>query len=280
MPRTVWYPGHMAKGKRQLEDFAQNLEMLIEVRDARAPHLTSSPMIETFAKKLPVITVLSKADLADAESTKMWCNYIKGTGHDVWALDLKQGGITQLAKHLQKSMPTFRDLRIAVFGIPNVGKSMLINKLVGRYAVKVGGIPGVTKGVSWVKGNGFLLVDSPGILDPHSDARAHRLISWLGSSRSDVIDSYEEHAKELISFLCKKNILHNFAPLLKVEVDGEPYELLEKIASRYGKLLPGGLYDIEAAAKLFLEGFANGKWGKFTLELPKDEPLWTMLLKI
>ena len=277
MPRTVWYPGHMAKGKRQLEDFAKNLEMLIEVRDARAPHLTSSPMIEMFAKKLPVITVLSKADLADAGSTKIWCNYIKNTGHDAWGLDLKQGGLSQLAKHLQKSKPTFRDLRIAVFGIPNVGKSMLINKLVGRYAVKVGGIPGVTKGVSWVKGNGFLLVDSPGILDPHSDARAHRLISWLGSSRSDVIDSYEEHAKELITFLRNKNVLQTFVNSLKIEVDGTPYEILEKIAARYGKLLQGGVYDIEAAAKLFLEGFANGKWGKITLELPKDEPLWTML---
>ena len=277
MPRTVWYPGHMAKGKRQLEDLAKNLEMLIEVRDARAPHLTSSPMIEIFARRLPVITVLSKADLADAESTKLWCNYIKSTGHDAWGLDLKQGGLTQLARHLQKNKPAFRDLRIAVFGIPNVGKSMLINKLVGRYAVKVGGTPGVTRGVSWVKGNGFLLVDSPGILDPHSDARAHRLISWLGSSRSDVIDSYEEHAKELIAFLHTKNILHTFASSLNIDVDGTPYEILEKIAVRYGKLLHGGLYDIEAAAKLFLEGFANGKWGKFTLEFPKDEPLWTML---
>lgn len=277
MPRTVWYPGHMAKGKKQLEDFAKNLEMLIEVRDARAPHLTSSPMIDVFAKKLPVITVLSKADLADDKATKIWCNYIKNAGNDAWGLDLKQGGINQLAKHLQKNKPSFRDLRIAVFGIPNVGKSMLINKLVGRYAVKVGGVPGVTKGVSWVKGNGFLLVDSPGILDPHSDARAHRLISWLGSSRSDVIDSYEEHAKELISFLQKKDIWTHFANSLKIEIDGTSYEVLEKLAVRYGKLLHGGLYDIEAAAKLFLEGFANGKWGKFTLELPKDEPLWSML---
>ena len=277
MPRTVWFPGHMAKGKRQLEALAKKLELLIEVRDARAPHLTSSPMIEDFAKRFPVVTVLSKSDLAENVATKKWCEYIKSTGRDVWSLDLKQGGVAQLAKYLQKYKPSLRDLRIAVFGIPNVGKSMLINKLVGRYAVKVGGVPGVTKGVSWVKGNGFLLVDSPGILDPHSDAKAHRLISWLGSSKSEVIDCYEEHAKELISFLQRKNILLGVAKSLEVDLDGTPFEILEKIAKRYGKLLPGGLLDIEAAGKLLLDGFANGKWGKFTLELPKEEPLWTIL---
>ena len=108
---------------------------------------------------------------------------------------------------------------------------MLINQLVGRKAARVGGIPGVTKGVSWFGGNGFLLVDSPGILDPHADARAHRMISWIGSSRSQVIGSFEEHAKDCIEFLIRKNLWNGVEKLWGVSPDGAPVEILEQVGA-------------------------------------------------
>ena len=274
MGRTVWYPGHMAKGKRQLQALADSLDLIIEVRDARAPSLTSSPLIKLFSKQIKVAVVLSKADLADENTSKLWISALRKQGFLAWALDLRKGGLNQLKKALLTQKPPHRDLRIAIVGVPNVGKSMLINQLVGRKSVSVGGIAGITKGVSWVKGNGFLLVDSPGILDPHSDARAQRMISWLGSSKSEVIGSQLEHAKQCIDFL----IAHNFwAPIEKtwgILAEGTSSEIIQKIGVRLGKLVSGGNIDLEATGKTFLNNLSIGKFGRMTFEKPGDSPLW------
>lgn len=277
MSRTVWYPGHMAKGKRQLEALANNIDLIIEVRDARAPVLSSSPLLNIFTPKIQVLVVLSKADLADEKSTKIWADYLKSKKLPAWPLDLRKGGLSLIKKMLTEKKPAFRDLRMAVVGTPNVGKSMLINQLVGRKAAPVGGIPGITKGVSWFKGQGYLLVDSPGILDPHSDARAHRMISWIGSSRGQVIGSWEEHSKECIDFLIRKNLWAGVEKSWGVKADGEPAEILENVGRRLGKLLPGGVVDLEAAGRSFIDAFATGKLGRMTLELPGDRPLWECL---
>ncbi|MCF0248220.1 MAG: 50S ribosome-binding GTPase [Synergistes sp.] len=277
MPRTVWYPGHMAKGRRQLESLAKNIDLLIEVRDARAPRLTSSPMLSLFAPKIDTLAVLSKADLANEKITKEWTEYLKDKGLPAWPLDLRKGGMSGIMRALAAKKPSFRDLRIAVVGTPNVGKSMLINQLAGRKAAAVGGIPGVTKGVSWFKGPGFLLVDSPGILDPHSDARAHRLISWMGSSRGQVIGNFEEHAKECIKFLIAKDLWNGVEKAWGVKAEGEPYEILENIGRRLGKIRSGGEVDAEAAGRAFIDAFAAGKFGRMSLERPQDAPLWEAL---
>ncbi|MEG1910995.1 MAG: GTPase [Cloacibacillus sp.] len=277
MPRTVWYPGHMAKGKRQLEALAKSIDLLIEVRDARAPRLSSSPMLSLFAPKIETLVVLSKADLADEKVTKLWADYLKKGGLPAWPLDLRKGGLTQIRRVLLEKKPSFRDLRMAVVGTPNVGKSMLINQLVGRKAASVGGIPGVTKGVSWFKGLGFLLVDSPGILDPHSDARAHRLISWIGSSRGQVIGNLEEHAKDCIKFLINKGLWDGIEAAWGVKPEGSPAEILEAIGLRLGKLGAGGIVDMESSGRTFLDAFATGKFGRMSLERPEDPPLWESL---
>ncbi|NLX84392.1 MAG: GTPase RsgA [Synergistaceae bacterium] len=277
MARTVWFPGHMAKGKRQLEALAKNIDLILEVRDARAPSLSSSPLLSIFAPKIKIWTILSKADLADPNITKMWTEHLNSKGLQTWPLDLRKGGLKQIRKELTEKKPTFRDLRMAVVGIPNVGKSMLINQLVGRKAALVGGIPGITKGVSWFRGEGFLLVDSPGILDPHTDARAHRIISWIGSTRGQVIGNWEEHAKECISFLIKRNLWQGVELAWGIKPEGTPAEILENVGRRLGKLLPGGIVDIDLSGKMFIDAFATGKLGKMSLEKPGDPPLWESL---
>ena len=274
MGRTVWYPGHMAKGKRQLEALAANIDLLIEVRDARAPNLSSSPMVKLFTPKMKVWVVLSKADLADEKVTKQWAVYLKAKGFPAWPLDLRKSGVSQLKKELAAKRPSYRDLRIAVVGTPNVGKSMLINQLVGRKAALVGGIPGVTRGVSWFSGQGFLLVDSPGILDPHSDPRAQRMISWIGSSRGQVIGSWEEHAKDCMSFMIGAGLWQGVKSAWGLEPAGTPAELLENVGRRLGKLMAGGVVDMEAAGLAFMEAFATGKFGRMSLEKPGDPPVW------
>lgn len=277
MARTVWFPGHMAKGRRQLEALAANIDLLLEVRDARAPRLTSSPAIAFFSSRMKIFTVLSKADLADEQITNEWRSYLCKQGLQSWPLDLRAGRLVPLKSALLKEKPSFRDLRIAVVGTPNVGKSMLINQLAGRRAAKVGGIPGITKGVSWFGGEGFLLVDSPGILDPHGDARAHRAISWIGSSRGDVIGSFEEHAKECISFMVKRGLWDGVKSAWGIAPEGTSDKILEAVGKRLGKLLPGGIVDMEAAGRAFLDAFASGRLGRMSLERPQDPPLWEAL---
>lgn len=277
MPRTVWYPGHMAKGKRQLEALASNIDLILEVRDARAPALTSSPTIDIFKPKIEVWTVLAKADLADKAITELWAAELKRQNLPVWALDLRKGGAEKLRRAIAAKKPSFRDLRAVVVGIPNVGKSMLINQLVGRRAAQVGGIPGVTRGLSWFSGQGFLLADSPGILDPHSDARAHRIISWIGSSRGQVIGSWEEHAKECVSFIAGKGLWRGVESAWGVKAEGLPAEILANVGRRLGKLQSGGTVDLEAAGRAFIDAFSTGRLGKMSLERPGEPPLWESL---
>ena len=277
MPRTVWYPGHMAKGRRQLEALASNIDLILEVRDARAPALTSSPVLSVFKSKIEVCVVLSKADLADDHITGLWVEALKKEKLRAWPLDLRRGDSVKIRRALSDKKPSFRDLRMAVVGTPNVGKSMLINNLVGRKAARVGGIPGVTKGVSWFKGHGFLLVDSPGILDPHGDARAHRIISWIGSSRGQVIGNWEEHAKECIAFLVARGFWRGVEDAWNVKAEGDPSEILTCIGRRLGKLQAGGVVDMEGAGRAFIDAFATGKLGRMSLERPGEPPLWESL---
>ncbi len=277
MGRTVWFPGHMAKGKRQIEALAKNLDLVIEVRDARAPSLTSSPLISLFEGRIKIAVVLSKADLADEKNSSLWVSALRKKGFHAWALDLRKGGLNHLKKALTAFKPKQRDLRVAIVGVPNVGKSMLINQLAGRKSVPVGGIPGVTKGVSWVRGDGFLLVDSPGILDPHGDARAQRVISWLGASRSEVIGSQYEHAKQCIEFLIAHNLWKCVEDSWGISAEGTSDEIIEKTGRRLGKLIAGGNVDTEAAGKAFINNLSTGKFGRMSFEKPGDAPIWETL---
>ena len=265
MPRTVWYPGHMAKGTRKLNELASKLDVIIEVRDSRAPASTSSPLIKALAKMKPVIHVLSRKDLADSERLSLWMNSLKHT----YAADLrKREGLSAVKKAVMTFKPAHREVRLAVVGIPNVGKSLLLNGLIGKANAGVGNIPGITKSVSWYRNEGMLIVDSPGILDPHAEEGAHLILSWLGCAKAEVVGGWENAALSLLAFLDAKGMSN----ILPVEhVDEVPALTLERIGRKYGCLISGGRVNMELAGQKLIEAFSSGRLGKVCLELPDEE---------
>ena len=265
MPRTVWYPGHMAKGTRKLNEIVSKLDLIVEVRDARAPASTSSPLIKYLSKVKPVIHVLSRKDLADSEKLKLWLDSLKHT----YAADLrKREGLANIKKAILKFKPSHREVRLAVVGIPNVGKSLLLNSLIGKANAGVGNIPGITKSVNWYKNEGMLIVDSPGILDPHAEAGAHLILSWLGCAKTEVVGGYENAALSLIKFLCASDMQN----LIPIEDTNEiPATILENIGRKYGCLISGGRVNLELAGQKFIEAFSSGRLGAVCLEMPGEQ---------
>ena len=265
MPRTVWYPGHMAKGTRKLNEIVSKLDLIVEVRDARAPASTSSPLIKYLSKIKPVLHVLSRKDLADSKKLKSWLDELKHT----YAADLrKRDGLANIKKAILKFKPQHREVRLAVVGIPNVGKSLLLNSLIGKSNANVGNIPGITKSVSWYKNEGMLIVDSPGILDPHAESGAHLILSWLGCAKAEVVGGYENAALSLIKFLS----LNEMKNLIPVESENlESSAILENIGRKYGCLISGGRVNLELAGQKFIEAFSSGRLGAVCLEMPGEE---------
>ena len=156
-------------------------------------------------------------------------------------------------------------------GIPNVGKSMLLNALAGKAQAQVGGIPGVTRSVSWYRNDGLLIVDSPGILDPHAAPGVHRVLSWLGCAKAEVLGGFEASALALIRFLRARGLLSGVLSKWEVEErDEAPEETLERIGRRLGCLVAGGGVNGELAGRRLVEAFSSGKLGPVTLETPGD----------
>jgi ribosome biogenesis GTPase A len=264
----------MAKGQRQLESLSGILDLLLEVRDARAPRLTMSPVLDKFPDSLEVWTILSKSDLANPDVTSEWLRYFKELGRLSWALDLRKEIPDKLKKTISALSPAssskkiYREIRVAVVGTPNVGKSMLLNRLVGRHAAAVGGIPGITKGVSWFKGHGCIIVDSPGILDPRGDARAHRMLAWLSSTRGQVIGSWDSLACECIEFLQEHDLASSLTDTWGIDISGTPQEVLESVGRRLGKLSQGGVVNLETSGRAMLDALSTGKLGRISIERP------------
>lgn len=259
----------MASGERELLKVVANLDAIVEVRDARAPHLTSSPLMGRLSKMLPVFLVLSKKDLADENGTKTWLQYFSSRNTKAWAFDMKKANLDPLRKEIAKTAPKHRtESRLAVVGIPNVGKSFFLNALVGKNAAKVGGIPGITRGVSWYKGNGFVAVDSPGILDPHGGEEFQKKLSWLGCTKAEVIGGFDAMAVSLINFLRENNFWKLVEETWGVAQAESNEETLELIGKRLGCLVAGGAVNLELAGRRFVESFSGGKLGRMTIELP------------
>ncbi len=274
MGRTVWFPGHMAKGKRKLSELAGKLDVILEVRDARAPLLTSSPLTEELSRICPIAVVLSKKDLADEKGTARWISAFLSEGKKAWAVNLLKPRMEPIRRDLLPYGPPHREVRLAIVGVPNVGKSMFLNALVGKANAPVGGIPGITRGVSWYKGKGFLAVDTPGILDPHAGDGVQRRLAWLGGSKSEVIGGYEVIALDLIDMLRSrglwKMVEEKWGVTAPDEASGE--DVLEKLGRRLGCLIAGGEVDLTGAARRFVEAFVSGRLGPVTLELPGEKP--------
>jgi len=278
-----WYPGHMTKTRRQIEADLKQVDAVCEIVDARIPLSSRNPDIDAICGNKPRMIVLNRMDLADPAATKKWRDYFKSKGMAVLATDCKsRQGINEftpaariacaekLARDAARGMN--RPLRVMIVGIPNVGKSTLINQISGRKGAKAENRPGVTRGKQWVTvDSGLQLLDTPGILWPKfDDPQVGMMLAYTGAVKEGVID-IEELSCRLME------LLHKYYPQVladryKVEAEqGTPgYELLEMAGRKRGLLLRGGEVHTERMAKVLMDEFRSGKLGKFTLEMPED----------
>ena len=278
-----WYPGHMTKTRLQIEADLKQVDAVCEIVDARIPVSSRNPDIDIICGSKPRIIVLNRMDLADPVATKKWMSYFKSKGISAIATDCKtRRGIadftpaarTACAEKLQRDAARGmnRPLRVMVVGIPNVGKSTLINQISGRKGAKAENRPGVTRGKQWVTVDaGLQLLDTPGILWPKfEDPEVGMMLAYTGAVKEGVID-LEELACRLME------LLHRFYPQTltdryKVDApEGTPgWELLEMAGRKRGFLLARGEINTERMAKVLVDEFRGGKLGKFTLEMPEE----------
>ena len=277
-----WYPGHMTKTRRQIEADLKQVDAVCEIVDARIPMASRNPDIDAICGAKPRIIVLNRMDLADPEATKQWIAYFRNKGMAAVATDCKsRKGISgfqpavrsvlkeKIERNAAKGMN--RPVRVMVVGIPNVGKSTLINQISGRKGAKAENRPGVTRGKQWVTvDNGLLLLDTPGILWPKfEDPQGGMLLAYTGAVKENVIDT-EELACLLMELLGK-----HYPQTLRDRYGIDPeentpgYELLEAAGRRRGYLLARGEINTERMAKVLLDEYRSGKLGHFTLEMPE-----------
>ena len=278
-----WYPGHMTKTRRQIEADLKQVDAVCEIVDARIPMSSRNPDIDAICGSKPRIIVLNRMDLADPAATRRWKEYFKSRGMAVIATDCKsRQGIadftpaarTACAEKLQRDAARGMNcpLRVMVVGIPNVGKSTLINQISGRKGAKAENRPGVTRGKQWVTvDSGLQLLDTPGILWPKfEDPEVGMMLAYTGAVKEGVID-LEELACRLLELLLKY-YPHVLAERYQVQAQpGTPgYELLEMAGRKRGYLLRGAEVHTERMAKVLMDEFRSGKLGKFTLEMPEE----------
>ena len=278
-----WYPGHMTKTRRQMEADLKLVDAVCEIVDARIPMSSRNPDIDSIFGSKPRIIILNRMDLADPKATKEWAAYFKSLGYAVVITDCKSrkgiGDFTpavrsvlaeKIARNAAKGMN--KPVKVMVVGIPNVGKSTLINQISGRKGAKAENRPGVTRGKQWVTvDQSLLLLATPGILWPKfEDPEVGMMLAYTGAVKEGVID-IEELACRLME------LLHKFYPqtLLeryKVEApEGTPgWELLEMAGRARGYLMARAEVNTERMAKVLLDEFRGGKLGKFTLEMPEE----------
>lgn len=280
MTSFQWYPGHMAKAKRAMEEDIRLVDAIIELADARAPLSTRNPDIDMLGRSKTRIIVLNKSDLAAEKYNAAWTAYFEKQGIRALAMVSKNGSMKQLNAILRSEAEkkTARDLkrgihnrpfRAMVAGIPNVGKSTFINALAGKNITKTGNKPGVTKGKQWISvGKGLELLDTPGILWPRiDDAQSSFYMALIGSMNDEAINT-DELVTGLIKLLCE-SYPEILADKYGVSQDDDVMGVLVKIAGGLNALAKGGGPDTERAAAVLLDMFRSGKLGRITLEFPE-----------
>ena len=279
-----WYPGHMTKTRRQIEADLKQVDAVCEIVDARIPVSSRNPDIDSICGSKPRIIVLNRMDLADPVATKVWAQYFKSKGFSVVCTDCKsRKGIADFNPAVRlackekierdQARGMNRPVRLMVVGIPNVGKSTLINQVSGRKGAKAENRPGVTRGKQWVTVDSTLqLLDTPGILWPKfEDPEVGMMLAYTGAVKEGVIDM-EELACRLMELLLKF-YPQTLKERYKVEAEaGTPgWQLLEMAGRARGYLMARAEVNTERMAKVLLDEFRGGKLGKFTLEMPEVE---------
>ena len=282
-----WYPGHMAKTKRQITEDMKLVDVVIELLDARIPVSSQNPDISRLVNNKKRIVILNKADLADQVETKKWIEYFKTKNIVALEVDSNQGkGINQVNQTIEKLMAEElkiqnergrirKTIRVMIVGIPNVGKSSFINRISKKTTMVVGNRPGVTKQKQWIRiGSQIELLDTPGVLWPKFESEEVGLnLAYTGSIKDEVIDKVEV-AYYLLKFL-DKNYSKNLYEKYKISqeeisniTDNPQYtlELMNLIGRKRGALVSGGNVDEEKVANIILDDFRKGKIGNITLE--------------
>ena len=276
-----WYPGHMTKARRMMQENIKLIDLIIELVDARVPLSSRNPDIDELGKGKARLILLNKADLAEDRLNDEWVAYFKEKGYSAVKVNSRKGGgIKSIQSVIQEACreKTERDrkrgilnrpVRAMVVGIPNVGKSTFINALAGKACAKTGNKPGVTKGKQWIRLNKSVeLLDTPGILWPKfEDQEVGLKLAFIGSIKDEILQT-EELAAELVKFLKEfyPGVLEEKYSIPEVQ---DAYECLANIAQSRHCLVRGSELDTEKAASILLDDFRGGKLGRITLERPQ-----------
>jgi len=279
-----WFPGHMTKAQRMIEENLAMVDAVCEILDARIPYSSRNPDIDRLAGDKPRLVILNRADLADPQMTARWRKYFESRGLAILETDAKSGkGVGSFAPAVRRLLKdklaayeakgqVGRPLRVMILGIPNVGKSTFINKVAGRKAAIAGDKPGVTRGKQWINiDQGLDLLDTPGILWPKFDSQeVGEMLAITNAIKADVLDKETLGANFMLRLreLYPKAIEERYKFVPDPDMNG--FELLEQAAKKRGFLVSRGEYDIERMANTLLGEYHDGKLGRLTLEAPPD----------
>lgn len=283
MQNLQWYPGHMAKTRRLIEKNLKMIDVVVEILDARIPYSGRNPHFDDIIKNKPRLIVMNKSDLADKDLTNRWIEYYRKNGLKVIPISCTTGaGINKVINEARaliqdkidrdKEKGRTRTLKIMMVGIPNVGKSSLINRLIGKASTKTGDRPGVTRGEQWLRLRGDVeLLDTPGILAPKfEDQEVAKRLAYTGAIKDEIMNT------ELLAYALCELLRDSYPQLLctryKLDsVEGlEGHEILEKISRKRGFMISGGEIDTERGANMLLDELRGAKIGNITLEKPED----------
>lgn len=283
MKQIQWFPGHMAKTRRLITSSLPLVDAVIEILDARTPLSSRNPEMDRLTKNKPRMVLLNKCDLADEKTTQKWISYFKNKGNAALAVDCKSGKgvksilaevkatvLSELIEKRKRSGMSGAAVRLMIVGIPNVGKSSLINKLAGSKRAKVEDRPGVTRTKQWVKlEQNAELLDMPGVLWPKfEDQDVAVRLAFTGAISDDILD-IETLTAKLLTFLAV-NYPSSLMERYKIELsdDDTGAALLEKVGRKRGMMISGGVINTERAAITVIDEFRSGKLGRITLEVP------------